>query len=571
VISQPATVTDVLTPLLAGYLSDAVETDYTLVFKHRGGGTVANVSQDDLIRVDDQSAEPYVETRAQEIELPMRLTITYMDRDRDYQVNTAYAKRIRNPDPTVFSDNQVDVQFAVVMTSTPAKQMAERLLYSTWNERHTFAARLSPAFDYLDPADVVQLTLKDGYTARVRVGNTSLGVDYSLEAKLIGETDGQYISTAEADRGIPWIGSHFIAATGKSELILLDTPLLRDFDDMGGRAIRAYFAGGPFARAVPWPGAVLQQSSAISLWTTLASVTNETTWGYLETAPADWEPVFATQDELHGGVMIVGIIGGLFLPSSVADLDMANFANPMAVIKANGQVEIIQYRDVVALSDGRFQLSTLRRGQRGTDTMAFGHTSGETFVFLDESLIDLLLVPLEQRNIGEFYRLVTVGMIPDDAEIEGFTFHGRDMMPYAPVNAERAHVGGDGVLTWIRRTRIGGMMEDGTDTVPLNEVTEAYEVYLLANAAAAGAFDPTNPATYVRAFLSLSAPTLTYTSAEMTADGFNPVTDTVYAVIYQISAVVGRGFATLHVLPPLGPLPIGLEDGSGGWAGWLWG
>ena len=107
--------------------------------------------QDDLIRVDDQSAEPYVETRQQEIELPMRLTITYIDKDRDYQMNTAAVKRIRNPDPTVFSDNQIDVQLASVMTSTPAKQMAETMLYTAWNERHTFAGRLSPEFDYLDP------------------------------------------------------------------------------------------------------------------------------------------------------------------------------------------------------------------------------------------------------------------------------------------------------------------------------------------------------------------------------------------------------------------------------------
>ena len=119
----------------------------------------------------------------------MRLTLTYADKDRDYQMNTAAVKRIRNPDPTVFSDNQIDIQLSVVMTSTPAKQMAERLLYTAWNERHTFATRLSPKFDYLDPADVATLTLDDGYTARVRLGDTSLGVDYSLEAKLIGETD----------------------------------------------------------------------------------------------------------------------------------------------------------------------------------------------------------------------------------------------------------------------------------------------------------------------------------------------------------------------------------------------
>jgi hypothetical protein len=571
VVSQRATAADVMTPLLGGYLVDAVESDYVLKFRHRGHALVAAVQQEDLIRMEGQNGQPYVETRQQEIELPMRLTLTYADKDRDYMPNTAIAKRIRVPNPTVHSDNQIDAQLAAVMTSTPAKQMAERILYSAWNERHSFSARLSPEFDYLDPGDAVQLTLADGYTARVRLGQTSLGVDYSLDTKLIGETDGQYISTAEADIGVPWIGSHFIFAAGKSELILLDTPLLRDVDDMGGIAVRGYWAGGPFSRTALWPGAVLQASQTTNLWANVTAANTEATWGYVDNAPDDWPPIFATQDELHGGVMTVGIIGGHFTPSSVTDFDLANFENPLALIKTNGQVEIIQYRDATPLGDGLWQLSTLRRGQRGTDTMAFGHEDGEIAVFLGEELVQGLEIPLSQRNISEFWRLVTVGMVPDDALIESFTYHGRDQMPYAPVNARRSNSGSDGILTWTRRTRIGGMLEDGTDSVPLHEASEAYEVYLLPNEAAATSFDPTNPATYRRAFLGLTSPTLTYTAAQMAADGFTPATDTVYAAIYQVSAVVGRGFSSLHVLPPLGPLTVALEDGTGDWDGWTWG
>lgn len=570
VISQRASGTDVLTPLLSAYLCDAVETDYALKFKHRADATIASIIQDELVRTDAQ-ADSFSETRQQEIELPMRLTVTYIDKDRDYQQNTAAAKRIRNPDPTVFTDNQIDLNLAVVSTSTPSKQMAEVLLYTAWNERHTFATRLPPKYDYLDPGDPVQLTLADGYTARVRLAGTSLGVDYSLETKLIGETDGQYVSTAEADPGVPWFGSSYIRAAGKSELILLDVPLLRDIDDLGGVAVRGYWTGGPYSRFTAWPGAVLQEATPSATWETIDSVTNEGCWGYLQTAPEDWPPIFATQDELHGGVMQVGIIGGTFIPSSTTDEGLANGANALAVIKTNGQVEVIQYRDATALADGRWQLSTLRRGLRGTDTMCFGHTSGEIFVFLDATLIDFLTVPLVQRNVVELWRLVTVGMLPSNALVEPFTFHGRDMMPYAPVNAQRTHVGADGIMTWTRRTRIGGMLEDGTDTVPLHEASEAYEAYFLADEAAAVDFDPTDPATYLRAFTGLTAPTLTYTAAMMAADSFDPVTDTVYAAIFQISAVVGRGFSSLHVLPPLGALSVGLEDGTGDWDGWTWG
>ena len=52
------------------------------------------------------------------------------------------------------------------------------------------------------------------------------------------------------------------------------------------------------------------------------------TWGYVEAAPADWQPVFATQDELHGGIMTVGIIGGTLIPSSVTDSIWPTSATP---------------------------------------------------------------------------------------------------------------------------------------------------------------------------------------------------------------------------------------------------
>ena len=325
--------------------------------------------------------------------------------------------------------------------------------------------------------------------------------------------------------------------------------------------MRVYWGGGPFYRLAPWPGAVLMQATLDTLlFNVIDSAANDMSWGYVDTPPADWQPIFATQDEEHGGVLMVGIIGGAFIPSSCTDDDMANGANPLALIAPNGQVEIIQYRDAQAQADGGWKLSTLRRGLRGTDTMADGHVVGEHFLFLDETLLEGMALPLSQRNVPEAYRLVTIGMVPEDANIVPFTFHGRDMMPYAPVNAVRTHVGSDGVMTWQRRTRIGGLMEDGTDTVPFSEATEAYEVYLMRTEADAVGFDPTNPSTYMRAFLGLTAPTVTYTAAMMAADGFTPATDTVYAAIYQLSRS-GRA----RLLQPARPAAAGWpHDRPGG-------
>jgi len=117
------------------------------------------------------------------------------------------------------------------------------------------------------------------------------------------------------------------------------------------------------------------------------------------------------------------------------------------------------------------------------------------------------------------------------------------------VHLARTQSGSDLVLSWVRRTRIGGGLVDGSDSCPLNEETEAYDAYLITSSGALAAFNPANAGTYVRAFTGLTAPTVTYTAAMMTADSFTPATGTLFLAVYQLSAVVGRGFQSFAALP----------------------
>ncbi len=528
---------------------DAVETDYVLKFIQRGGASIASLAQDDLIRIQssETTSEPYTEVRQQEIELPMVVTLSYIDQDRDYQINTQTARRIIHPDPTVYSDNQSDLSLAVTTTATPARQLVEIILFNAWNERHTFNVRLSPRYSFLDPSDVIQFTVDDGFTTRARLNSTTLGLDRSLDTKLICETEGQYVSTAIADAGVPWGPSSTIISLAPSALLMLDSPLLRDIDDTGGAAIRGYWAAGNYTTA-SWPGATLQQSDTTAAWTSISGTVEEATFGFIVTPPADTTATFATQ---YDGSITVTILGGDFVPSGTTDLGMANGLNPMILIKTNGEVEIIQYRDVTTISATTYTLSVLRRGQRGTDTMATGHTAGESIIFLDEVTVSGLLLNLAIRNVSEYYRAPTNGAPAQTAATTSFTFHARDMMPYAPIDFRSSTSGSppDLIVTWKRRSRIGGAMTDGIDTVPVNETSEAYEAYILASIGAFSAFSPTDAGTYVRAFTGLTTATLTYTAAQMSTDSFDPAADTLYLVVYQLSGVVGRGFAGFEAIP----------------------
>ena len=107
-------------------------------------------------------------------------------------------------------------------------------------------------------------------------------------------------------------------------------------------------------------------------------------------------------------------------------------------------------------------------------------------------------------------------------------------MPWSPVHVVGSRNGsGDLAITWIRRTRFGGVWTDGTD-VPLNEETESYSVDIL------------NGSTVVRT-IAATSPAATYTAAQQTAD-FGSAQSAIAVKVYQLSATVGRGRAASATL-----------------------
>jgi hypothetical protein len=328
--------------------------------------------------------------------------------------------------------------------------------------------------------------------------------------------------------------------------------------------MRIYYGGGPIAPLSNSTTATLYQSVDGASWPQFDTMaTPFLDWGRTTMTLGDTVAAFATD---YDNTLTFTLFSGSSSPVSCTYWDMMNGENPVLVGS-----EIIQFQTVRNNGDGTYTLSTLLRGRRGTEWACGSHRAGENVVFLKIGQIYGNRLPLSQKDANTLWKLVPTGRFIDSTPADSFAYRGYDLMPYAPVNAKRTLSGSNIVLTWIRRTRLGGLLMDGTDTVPLGEESEQYEVYFLASADASS-FDPTQPSTYVRAYLGLTAPTLTYTAAQMTADSFDPAVSTIYAVIYQISAVVGRGFPGLHVLSaPGGGLTIGLEDGTGGWSGFIWG
>ncbi|MGK9234767.1 phage tail protein [Inquilinus limosus] len=527
-IARQITAREGIQPLSDLFLLDQVERDGKIRFQRRGRPVARQLTEDDLIR--DGDGPTLSETRRQEVDLPAAVTITFSDPDRDYQEQTITARRMQLPQPTMWSSNKLGMEIAAALKADTVKQQAEKLLYSAWTERVDYTLPTSWANADLDPADVVQLTMNDGSVHRFRLTSVDLGADLTVEAKAVGEEAAQYVSIVKADPGD--FPQQHLPYAGPTRLIILDTVLLRDQDDGGGSTTRAYVAMGGYGQE-GWRSGLVYRGYDPATLETVASTTAEITWGTALTALPDTDRPFATDEVTELVVLLAtNLDRGL---SNVTQLEMLNGANAAALIRGDGQAEIIQFRNAEETAPGTWRLTGLLRGRRGSDVFTGGHDAGDTFVLLDPLAMDTIGLPVAQIGVPFYYKGVASGARLDRAELMFEGLSGNDLRPYAPVHVRAAWSGSDIAFSWVRRTRLGGELRDGDFPVPLGEAFERYEVDILSAAGGTG------PSGAVLRTLTTDAPTVLYTAAQIAAD-FGAAPASLRLVVYQISAAVGRGF-----------------------------
>lgn len=527
VIGRPTTVRGALEPLLLAYAVDVVESDDRLAFRKRGRDSVATIPAGQLVSLDTRTGESWRERRTQEVELPERVSVVFMDKDADHQQGSQSVKRVALPLPTMHSRDQASLELPLVLDATTARRIAERTLYSAWLERSSFEALLPPDRLRLEPADVVEVAFPSGAVFRAQIGRVEIGADYSLAIQAVAQEAPSYVATVE---GVPGAGrlDQVIAGPAATRLILPDLPLLRDVDDTGGVGSRLYALMAGYG-APGWPGAMLYRSAEGTNWDVVGRALSEAAWGAALNALGSPRSPFAT-DEANA-LTVFMTTGAERLESATQDA-MLNGVNAALLLKGSGEPEILQFREVTDNPDGSFTLRGLLRGRRGTDPFVTGHQPGELFVLLEPDTIETLTVGLGELGLARSWRAVGFGSLFEDADTVVRAHSGRDLMPYAPVHLMGSrNPAGDLALTWVRRTRLGGAWRDGTGVVPLGEASEAYEVDIL---------DSPGGST-VRTLSGLTNPTATYTAAQQAADFGAPQT-VVDLRIVQLSAAVGRGF-----------------------------
>ena len=509
VIPNQQTIRACVEILQQAYFFDAVEIDNVLSFIPRGASASITIPENDIIPVKNELCKI---TRKQEIELPKRVSVLYLNRLTNYQTGTQYSQR------QITSSRQVaTIDFPLVLSDQLAKNIADATLFSDWVGRTSYQFDAPIKYAKLTPADVISLVV-DGNTHNIRITDTYIGGSSTVRISGVAEDISAYDFNATAASPTSTLSAN--VASPITNLAILDLPLLPT--DATDKAI-IRMAGIGISSG--WSGAVVYRSDdGGANYSNFGSITAPATMGTATTALAS-----ASSNIFDYKNSVTVILLGSGQLQSVSEMAVLNGAN--AALLGS---EIIQFTTATLVSAGQYALSGLLRGRLGTEWAIGTHSAGEQFVMLDGSL-DKELVANSMIGQTRPYKPVSVGSSLSSATAQNFTYTGIALKPYSPAQITGARdASGNLTINWVRRTRTGGDLRDFVD-VPLGEASELYAVDIL------------NGSNVVRSFANLTSPTAIYTAAQQTTD-FGSIQPSISVAIYQISASVGRGYGTSVIL-----------------------
>lgn len=232
-------------PLSSAYFFDGVESDFKMKFVKRGQGSIRTITQDDLGYIDEFKGEFFIESRIQEVELPEQFSISYVDVGNDYMDGYQQAKRIKEPAGSMRSSNIIEFDFTAAIGVDLAKQIVEMGLYSAWQERDQYTYNTAWTHIDLDPTDRVTLSMDGGDVFQPRIITADIGSNLLIEFSGVSEGDSSYSSDSigYSGDGVP---AQVVRSSYLTQLILMDSPLLRDSHEPASRAFSPtyFFMGG---------------------------------------------------------------------------------------------------------------------------------------------------------------------------------------------------------------------------------------------------------------------------------------------------------------------------------------
>ena len=462
---------DAINPLELAYFFDSFESEGIIKFRHRGYlGSQITVDRNHMVDGDglsgtsgggrgggqDSTGTLFEITRAQETDLPLAAKLTYSDGTTDYRNATVEARRL-----TVRSERISSAQLAIVSRQAQMQSIADILLHENWVTREKGRVVVPPSMLFLEPTDLIKVD-SYGRTYNFRITGIQDGGKRSLDLMQIDPSIYNHVRGADRTSNQPPSINYAAPTT-----FFMDLPMLRDTNNENCGYVASYLE--------PWPGAIAVLRSPvnsgfnINTILTGSCILGTTAFDFYNGPLGRWD--MANQ-------LIVDIASGIL--TSMSDLEVFAGNNTCAIYNQAADVwEIVQFADATLLSTKRYKLTKLLRGQLGSErAMAAPLPAGSKFCMLNSNVVQ------NSMSRSDIYQTFWWKDGPSSRSIADtsyntrqYAFRGEGLRAYSPTNLKLIRQGSNLVITWKRRTRIGGdnwaLLE-----APLSEEYERYKIII---------------------------------------------------------------------------------------------
>ncbi len=177
----------------------------------------------------------------------------------------------------------------------------------------------------------------------------------------------------------------------------------------------------------------------------------------------------------EASALIADLRSQLVIDLTHAEMDLAD-ASPEALDAGTNLAlvgdELIQFARAEPLGAGRWRLSGLWRGRRGSEDAIGAMVAGDRFILIER---ETLAIQDGRAAAGASLTVMATG-VGDADPVEAIApLSGRSATPPAPVALHDAPDPAGRMLRWTRRSRLGWRWSDGTDA-PIGESVERYQL-----------------------------------------------------------------------------------------------
>lgn len=453
---------------------------------------------------------------------PGTVIVNYIDPDYNFTVVPFSYKR---NDPLADRSVELKLNLPIIMSGSDAAALAARALIDSNLGGTTHKFRLPQANLAHEPGDIVTLVFDD-YTDTVRMVEISYNGDFSLSI------DAESLYTEEGPMYpvptpiLPEVPPSLMSGEGVA--LIIDTTLIKASDQSDANVLELY-ASVVAAGRLPVTGvSVISQGIDGGSLRPVSTTGSSPTYGLLLTAMVPGPVLQVNYDE---------VIQFQLAQGDSADFHTDTLDNMLAgknrvLIGVTGRWEQIGYITAAYDADTfTVTLTGIVRGWRGTEMFAPLHIVGDYVIPITSDEPNILT-----NDVIDLNKVATYAVADSNARVNyddaiSVPILGASRRPWAPYNVHVINAAGDLTITWNRRTRLTGPLNNGNPIVPLDETDEEYQLLLYR----AGAIVRTLPA--------LTSPTFTYTAAMQAEDGWSGSITQLQLNVSQISELVGPGFA----------------------------